>query len=68
MNVILNGEPHELCDGAHVAEAVVATGSPPAARGVAVAIDGEVVPRRRWAATPLHEGQRVEVLHAVQGG
>ena len=36
--------------------------------GVAVAVDGEVVPRARWAATVLADGARVEVLTAVQGG
>ena len=35
---------------------------------VAVAVDGEVVPRSRWADHALAEGQRVEVLQAVQGG
>ena len=37
-------------------------------RGVAVALDGEVVPRGEWASTAVREGQRLEVLHAVQGG
>ena len=36
--------------------------------GVAVAVDGEVVPKARWAATALADGARVEVLTAVQGG
>jgi sulfur carrier protein len=37
-------------------------------RGVAVAVDGEVVPRSAWSATSLHEGARVEVVGAIQGG
>ena len=64
----LNGEPLELADGATVRVAVEAAGAEPAARGIAVALDGEVVPRSRWDETPLCEGQRVEVLEAVQGG
>ena len=35
---------------------------------MAVALDGEVVPRRDWAELPVREGQGVEVVHAVQGG
>jgi sulfur carrier protein len=35
---------------------------------VAVAVDAEVVPRGRWDATELHDGARVEVLRAIQGG
>ena len=68
MRVVLNGESCELRDGATVDDAVEASGAPPEGRGVAVAVDGEVVPRGRWAGTILGEGQRVEVLQAVQGG
>jgi sulfur carrier protein len=68
VNLVLNGNPHELPDGATVADAVTASGIPALARGVAVAVDREVVPRSQWDATPLADGQRVEVLEAVQGG
>ncbi|MEA2475714.1 MAG: sulfur carrier protein [Thermoleophilaceae bacterium] len=68
MNLVVNGEPRELPDGATVADAVRASGMPALARGVAVAVDREVVPGSRWASTPLRDGQRVEVLQAVQGG
>lgn len=66
--VVLNGEPRTLPDGATAEDAVRATGAPSDMRGVAVALDGEVVPRAEWASTPLAEGGRVEVLTAVQGG
>ena len=39
-----------------------------AKRGVAVAVNGEVVPRSRWEAVALRDGDRVEVLTAAQGG
>ena len=39
-----------------------------AQRGVAVAVNGEVVPRSQWAAVALCDGDRVEVLTAAQGG
>jgi sulfur carrier protein len=68
MNVLLNGESCELRDGATASDAVEASGAPPEGRGVAVAVDGEVVPRGEWSATRLSDGQRVEVLQAVQGG
>ena len=68
MRVLLNGEPHELDDGANVSDAVQASGAEADGRGVAAAVDGEVVPRGRWSDTQLEEGQRVEVLQAVQGG
>ena len=68
MKVVLNGERRDLGDGATVREAVTATGAPSEGRGVAVALDGEVVPRKSWDETALREGQRVEVVQAVQGG
>lgn len=36
--------------------------------GVALAVDGVVVPRGAWAATPLRTGDAVEIVTAVQGG
>jgi len=65
--VTLNGEPRELREPATVEVAVSAAGAPDG-RGVAVAVDGEVVPRGQWATTEVRDGQHVEVLHAVQGG
>ena len=68
MNLVLNGQPRELPDDATVADAVTASGIPALARGIAVAVDREVVPRSRWDDTRLVDGQRIEVLEAVQGG
>jgi sulfur carrier protein len=68
VRVVLNGERRELASGATVRAAVTATGAPSEGRGVAVALDGEVVPRRLWDEVALHEDQRVEVVRAVQGG
>jgi len=65
--ITINGERRELGEGATIEGAVRASGAPDG-RGVAVALDGEVVPRGEWATTEVREGQEVEVLHAVQGG
>ncbi len=68
MTVEVNGEAVTLPDGATVARAVEAAGGESGRRGLAVAVDGEVVPRSEWDATALAEGQRVEVVAAIQGG
>ncbi|MFG1921290.1 sulfur carrier protein ThiS [Cryptosporangium sp. NPDC048952] len=62
----VNGREVEVSDPATV-EALVQqlTQSP---RGVAVAVNGEVVPRGGWARAQLTDGDEVEVLMAVQGG
>lgn len=68
MRIELNGEVRELAEGATLAEAARAAGAPEDRRGVAVALDGEVVPRGEWDGTTLRDGQAVEVLAAIQGG
>lgn len=68
MTVSLNGEPVDLADGATVADAVARAGAGDAPRGIAVAVDGEVVPRAEWESRVLCEGEGVEVLRAIQGG
>ncbi|MGA8745823.1 MAG: sulfur carrier protein ThiS [Solirubrobacterales bacterium] len=68
MRIELNGEECELPSSATLAAAVREAGVEQEFRGVAAALDGEVIPRTRWSATELREGQRVEVLAAIQGG
>jgi thiazole synthase len=68
MRIELNGEPAELAESATLVEAALAAGAPESRRGVAIALDGEVVPRSEWGTTPLREGAAVEVLAAIQGG
>ncbi len=68
MKISLNGEDVELESTARVSDVVAAAGADPDARGVAVAIEGEVVVRGEWAQRELKEGESVEVVHAVQGG
>ena len=66
--ILVNGEPRDLGPGTTVAEVLEALGVAPGRRGVAIAVDGEVVPRAAWDATLLTDGARVEVVHAIQGG
>jgi sulfur carrier protein len=68
MIVAVNGTETELPDGATVAGVLAELKVPSVARGVAVAVEGEVVPRREWVTTPLRDGDRVEVVSAIQGG
>ena len=65
--IYLNGEPRERA-GATIEELLADLGVEARARGVAVAVDGEVVPRAEWTARRVNEGVRVEALSAMQGG
>jgi sulfur carrier protein len=64
--ITVNGTAREVAPGTTLA-AVVATLTG-AVSGVAAAVNDSVVPRGSWAATALADGDRVEVLTAVQGG
>jgi sulfur carrier protein len=64
--VSVNGEHRELPAGVSVEEMVGRLS--PSPRGIAVVVDGEVVPRSEWPGRLLAGRESVEVLTAVQGG
>ncbi len=66
MKVTLNGKAHEIGDDTSLAQVVARLTS--ADRGIAVALNGTVVPRPRWETITLSDDDHVEVLTAVQGG
>ena len=63
----LNGEDHPLAVTT-VSDLLREQEIDPAARGVAVALNGTVVPRRDWGATPLAQGDVVEIVKPFAGG
>lgn len=66
MEAQVNGEWREFPDGTTVAGLLEVIGAGP--KGIAVALDGQVVRRGDWAATAVPPGARLEILTAVQGG
>jgi thiazole synthase len=71
MQIDLNGEKTEVEAGSSISEViglVAGVRIPADRRGVAVALDGEVVPRSEWEATVPADGASVEVVAAIQGG
>jgi thiamine biosynthesis protein ThiS len=66
LDVVLNGEPHQVPAGATVADLVAGLGRDP--RTVAVERNGDLVPRACFSETRLGPGDRLEVVHFVQGG
>ncbi|MEX1162663.1 MAG: sulfur carrier protein ThiS [Nitriliruptor sp.] len=66
MTIELNGQPRSF-DGPVTIGALVDT-EVADRRGVAVAVDGDVLPRSSWDTTTLHDGTKVELVGAVQGG
>jgi sulfur carrier protein len=68
MIVAVNGTATEVPEGATIAGVLAEMKVPSAARGVAVAVQGEVVPRTEWVTTSVRSGDRIEVVGAIQGG
>ena len=68
MIVTINGERRELPSSATVASVVELLDVAPAARGVAVALNGEVVTRAQWPQTEVQDGARIEIVAAIGGG
>jgi sulfur carrier protein len=68
MHLLVNGQRREVHSEVTVQELLASIEAARAGRGLAVAIDGEVVPRGAWERTRLSEGARVEIVAAVQGG
>ena len=66
MTVVLNGIPTPVSPGSTLADLVTALALPDS--GIALALDGQVVPRRRWPDTAIRDGACVEVVTAMQGG
>lgn len=66
MHIILNGSAHELAGQPCLAELVRQVSSRDT--GIAVAVNSAVVPRSNWTTTTVHDGDRVDVVTAVQGG
>jgi sulfur carrier protein len=66
--IVLNGERSDVPAGDTVVAVLARLGLDAHARGVAVAVDGEVVPRASWESYPVPEDAHVEVLTAMQGG
>ena len=66
MTIVLNGTQTPVAPGSTLADLVATLELPD--RGVALALDGEVVPRRAWPETGIPAGARIEVVTAMQGG
>jgi sulfur carrier protein len=66
LKVLVNGTAEQVEPGTTVADVVDRWARSPV--GVAVAVNAAVVTRTEWTGTALADGDRIEILTAVQGG
>lgn len=64
--IVLNGEDRLVEPDTCIDSLITLVGV--ARRGIAVAVDGEVVPRSRWGSRTVLAGARVEIVSAAAGG
>ncbi|HEX4505184.1 MAG TPA: sulfur carrier protein ThiS [Alphaproteobacteria bacterium] len=67
MDICLNGAPHRF-DGSSLIELLAAQAIDESRKGVAVAINEEIVPRAEWATAVLKSGDTVEIVRPHSGG
>jgi sulfur carrier protein len=65
-SIIVNGEPRQVRDDASVADVVDLVSV--TRKGIAVALEGNIVPKSQWEATLVSGGDRIEIVTAAAGG
>jgi len=68
MKIEVNGEEREIAPDLTIRQLLMELGIDPETRGMAVALDREVVFRQDWGEQELKEGSAVEIVRAVAGG
>ena len=68
MQLTVNGQMRSVADASTLADLLTAMNLCPEQKGIAIAVNAEVIARAMWATTRLCNGDRVDIIHAVQGG
>ncbi len=68
MQITLNGENRNVGNGISIRDLLIDLAHDPGRRGIAVAVNAEIVSRAEWPSTSLDSGDRVDIIAAVQGG
>lgn len=66
MNLTLNGKPQDMDEATNLSQLLEFLKLDPSS--LAIAVNLEVIPKNRYAITPLKEGDAVEILNPVAGG
>ena len=68
MQLIVNGQEQSVDDASTLLDLLIEMNFNAEQKGIAVALNAEVIARAMWANTRLCNGDRVDIIHAVQGG
>jgi sulfur carrier protein len=68
MKIKVNGEERILEVQMNLGDLIEEEFDGKEARGIAVAVNNSIVPKQKWDTTLINEDDRIEIVHAVQGG
>jgi len=68
MKIYLNGEEKALEQKINLNDIISQYLNGKEPKGIAVALNETIVPKQKWNETAINESDRVEIVHAVQGG
>lgn len=68
MKLIVNGDVQVVADELTLVGLLVHMDLDPEQKGIAVAVNAEVIAQSNWADICLKDGDRIDIIHAVQGG
>ncbi len=68
IQIKINGQVQSQPRGVTLAAVLATLGIDSARRGLAAALDGQVVPRLAWPDTVLNDGSRLDIVIAAPGG
>ena len=68
MELFINGEKRQLVDAQTLTQVLEQTDVAIDRGGIAIAVNDRLIPESQWETVTLHSGDRIEVIHAVQGG
>jgi len=68
MELVINGKREQTEDARTLVQVLVRLAVEMDQGGIAVAVNDKVIPKSQWSEHPMNDGDRIEVIHAVQGG
>lgn len=68
MLLTVNGQEQSVDDASTLLDLLIEMDFNAEQKGIAVAVNAEVIARAMWSDMRLHNGDRVDIIHAVQGG
>lgn len=68
MELFINHQKKSFAEKLSSLEALILSEVPKAPKGIAVAVNDQIIPRKYWATTPLHQKDKILIITATQGG